>query len=54
MHSINADEMQAWQMWWTSMVNRLGKYSNVIFEMWNEPDEGTNTASSPTAIAYFN
>jgi hypothetical protein len=53
MHTINADELQAWQTWWTSVVNRLGKYSNVIFEMWDEPDDGTNTAASPEAIAYF-
>lgn len=38
MHSINADEMQAWRTWWTSVVNRLGQHSNVIFEMWNEPE----------------
>ncbi len=38
MRGINADEMQAWRMWWTSVVNRLGKYSNVWFEMWNEPE----------------
>ena len=54
MHTINADEMQAWRMWWTSVVGRLGKYSNVIFEMWNEPDDGSNNASSPEAAAYFN
>ena len=53
MHSINADEMQAWRMWWTSVVDDLGHYSNVIFEMWNEPDDGTNTATSPQATAYF-
>jgi hypothetical protein len=53
MHTINANEMKAWQMWWTSVVGRLGKYSNVIFEMWNEPDDGTNTASSAQASAYF-
>jgi Cellulase (glycosyl hydrolase family 5) len=38
MHTINADEMQAWRLWWTSAVNKLGKYPNVIFEMWNEPE----------------
>lgn len=38
MHTIDVEEMQAWRMWWTSVVNRLGKYPNVIFEMWNEPD----------------
>ena len=25
--------------WWQSVAGRLGKYSNVIFEIWNEPDE---------------
>ncbi len=53
-HSINADELQAWRMWWTSVVNRIGSYSNVIFEMWNEPDDATNTATSSEAVAYFN
>jgi len=38
MQSINGNEMQAWRTWWTSVVNRLGKYNNVIFEMWNEPE----------------
>ncbi len=54
MRTINADEIHAWQLWWTSFVSRLGKYSNVIFEMWNEPDDGTNTAVSAEALAYFN
>ena len=54
MHTINADEMQAWRMWWTSVVNKLGQNSNVIFDMWNEPDDGSNTAVSPEAVAYFN
>ena len=53
MHTINSDEMQAWQMWWTSVVNRLGQYPNVIFDMWNEPDDGTSTAVSSEALAYF-
>ena len=54
MHTINANELQAWRIWWTSIVNRLGNYPNVIFEMWNEPDDGTNTATSTEAAAYFN
>jgi hypothetical protein len=54
MQTINVNEMHAWQIWWTSLVNRLGQYSNVIFEMWNEPDDGTNTAASAEALAYFN
>ena len=54
MHTINPDEMKAWQIWWTNVADKLGAYPNVIFEMWNEPDDGTNTASSPTAAAYFN
>jgi hypothetical protein len=54
MHGINIDEMQAWRMWWTSVVGRLGQYPNVIFEMWNEPDDGTNSASSTVASSYFN
>jgi len=54
MRTINVNEMHAWQLWWTSLVNRLGHYSNVIFEMWNEPDDGTNTAASAEALAYFN
>ena len=36
-------QMQLWQAWWTSVVNNLGQYPNVIFEMWNEP--GNNQAS---------
>jgi hypothetical protein len=54
MHTINANEMTAWQMWWTSVANKLGQNNNVIFEMWNEPDDGSNTASSAEAAAYFN
>ena len=54
MHTINVDEMQAWRMWWTSVVNKLGQYPNVIFEMWNEPADGSNTAVSLEASAYFN
>ena len=54
MHTINSDEMTAWQMWWTSVVNTIGQYPNVIFEMWNEPDDGSNTAASLEAMAYFN
>ncbi|MCW4004732.1 MAG: cellulase family glycosylhydrolase [Candidatus Bathyarchaeota archaeon] len=38
MQKINQNEITAWRMWWTSVVERLGKYPNVIFEMWNEPD----------------
>ena len=54
MQSINHDEMKAWQSWWTNAANRLGNYSNVIFEMWNEPDDGTVTADSVEAQSYFN
>jgi hypothetical protein len=54
MHTINSDEMQAWRVWWTSVVYRLGQYPNVIFEMWNEPDDGSTTADSAEASAYFN
>lgn len=54
MHTINHDEMKAWQVWWTNVAHRLGGYSNVIFELWNEPDDGSSNASSPTAAAYFN
>lgn len=46
-------EMQFWQAWWKTVVDALGKDPNVIFEMWNEPDDGTNTATSPTAVDYF-
>lgn len=46
MRTINADEMTAWRTWWTSVANRLGQYSNVIFEMWNEPENDQQ--------AYFN
>ncbi len=38
MHTINADEMTAWRMWWASVANRLEQYPNAIFEMWNEPE----------------
>ncbi len=30
-------ESQFWKEWWTSVVKQLGRYANVIFEMWNEP-----------------
>jgi hypothetical protein len=29
-------EAQFWRGWWTSVVQRLGGYPNVIFEVWNE------------------
>ncbi len=32
-------EMQFWEQWWTSVVQRLGVYPNVILEMWNEPGD---------------
>ena len=55
MLSINSGgETQAWNTWWTSVVNNLGQYPNVIFEMWNEPDDGSNSATSAAATAYFN
>ena len=54
MQTINMDQMQAWRMWWTSVVDKLGGYSNVIFDMWNDPDDGSNTAVSYEAAAYFN
>lgn len=48
MATIDPNEMQAWRLWWTSVVNRLGQYPNVIWDLWNEPD-------SPTVKAnYFN
>jgi hypothetical protein len=54
MQKITPTELGAWQMWWTSIASRLGQYPNVIFEMWNEPDDDTTTAASPEATAYFN
>ncbi len=41
-YSISANETEAWCIWWASVINRLGNYSNVIFEIWNEP--GNNQA----------
>jgi hypothetical protein len=32
-------EMQFWEQWWTSIVQRIGSYPNVILEMWNEPGD---------------
>jgi hypothetical protein len=46
MNTIATNETQAWELWWTSVVNRLGMYPNVIFEMWNEPDGPTNSNST--------
>jgi hypothetical protein len=54
MHTINSDEIKAWQIWWTNVAYRLSNYPNVIFELWNEPDDGTITNTSPIAQAYFN
>jgi hypothetical protein len=54
MYTISPDEMKAWQVWWTNVANRLGNYPNLIFEMWNEPDDGTVTADSSVAQAFFN
>lgn len=38
MANIHANLNTAWDMWWTSVYERLGGYDNVIFELWNEPD----------------
>ncbi|MCL5877930.1 MAG: glycoside hydrolase family 5 protein [Candidatus Bathyarchaeota archaeon] len=48
--SVTADagrsEMEFWHLWWASVVERLGGYGNVIFELWNEPGD--------TKTAFFN
>jgi hypothetical protein len=52
MNAIDSSDptyVNAWRMWWTSVVLKLGKYPNVIFELWNEPD-GNSTVKSQ----YFN
>jgi hypothetical protein len=36
-------EMQFWESWWTSVVQRIGPYPNTIFEMWNEPGDTQST-----------
>lgn len=35
--TINGNPVVAWEQWWLSVVDRLGVYPNVVFEMWNEP-----------------
>ena len=32
-------EMQFWEQWWTSVVQKIGFYPNAILEMWNEPGD---------------
>ena len=32
-------EMQFWEQWWTSVVQKIGVYPNAILEMWNEPGD---------------
>jgi hypothetical protein len=32
-------EMQFWEQWWISVVQKIGSYPNVILEMWNEPGD---------------
>lgn len=52
MNAIDATDptyIKAWQKWWTSVVQRLGRYPNVIFEMWNEAD-----GDSTVKTQYFN
>ena len=39
----------AWRLWWTSVVQKLGNYPNVIFEIWNEPN-----GDSLVKTQYFN
>ena len=51
--NIHTDEMQAWRLWWTSVVERLGKYPNVIWEMWNEPNDG-NSDNTAMRTNWFN
>jgi hypothetical protein len=47
--TIDSNVTIAWRTWWLSVMNRLGKYGNVWFEMWNEPD-----GNSTQKIAFFN
>ncbi|MCW4001318.1 MAG: glycoside hydrolase family 5 protein [Candidatus Bathyarchaeota archaeon] len=37
--AVGKTEAQFWREWWTSVVQDLGDYSNVIFEVWNEPGD---------------
>jgi hypothetical protein len=36
---VGITEMQFWEQWWMSVVQRIGSYPNVILEMWNEPGD---------------
>jgi hypothetical protein len=52
--TVNAGitETEFWQNWWTSVVDRLGSYSNVIFEAWNEPAGNRETFFDYTVEVY--
>ncbi len=52
--TVNAGrtEAQFWSLWWTSVVQRLGNYSNVIFELWNEPGDYQPTFFNYTVQGY--
>jgi hypothetical protein len=56
MRTIHNDETQAWNLWWTSVVNKIGKYSNVIFEAWNEPcnSKASFDPNQPSRAEFFN
>ncbi len=44
-----------WITWWHSVVEVLGKYPNVIFEMFNEPISSTsNQPVDPLRFDYYN
>ncbi|MCW3984474.1 MAG: glycoside hydrolase family 5 protein [Candidatus Bathyarchaeota archaeon] len=46
------NEMEFWRLWWGSVVERLGGYRNVIFELWNEPGDNKTAFFSYMIEAY--
>lgn len=50
--TIDPDEITAWKKIWTSIVQRLGKYDNLMWELYNEPYPMTGDAT--TKQRYYN
>jgi hypothetical protein len=50
----SGNETNFWINWWHSVDQRLGKYPNVIFEMWNEPCLSTVIQPDPYRFNYYN
>ena len=42
-YSGDSTYIEPMRRWWQSVTGRLGNYPNVIFEMWNEPDDVDKT-----------